>query len=124
MNSSAIKSPTTRIRRLENPSTSAWRRSRRSASPGNGCTLRAINMRQNPARSRRKVVHRRVGAQIVNRLARLLVADTGSHQNAARADRAREADVEPAVTHDERSSEIEREIVGRAVDEAASRLAA
>src|SRR6185503_2738421 len=44
MNSSAMTSPTTSTRRLEKPSTSASRRSRRSASPGRGWMLRAINI--------------------------------------------------------------------------------
>src|SRR5581483_1050360 len=119
-----MRSPTTRTRRLEKPSTSASRRSLRSASPGSGCTLRAINMRQNPARRRGEIVDDRVGRYAFDRLALLRGADAGPHQNAASADRVRHPDVEPPVADDERTRRVEREVADRAVDQTAPRLAA
>src|SRR5579871_4965951 len=124
MNSSAMTSPTTRTRRLEKASTSPSNRSLRSASPGRGCTLRAINMHQNPAHGSREVVDVRVRPHPFARLAFLIRADAGPYQDAAAADRVRRPDIEPPVADDERPRRVEREIAGSAVDKAAARLPA
>src|SRR5438094_5819994 len=126
MNSSAMRSPTTRMRRLEKRSTSPSSRSLRSASPGRGCTLRAINMRQYPARRGRKIIHDGVGVQArrPGGHGRQLVARRRAfaHENRPRAGRAGSADVEPRVTDDERPRRIEAEVSRRPLNHAAARL--
>src|ERR671937_659191 len=116
-----MRSPTTTTRRLENASTSASSRSLRSASPGRGCTLRAINMRQYPARRGRKIIDDGDRFQAGRRRVRRVALP---QQNRASAGRATGADVEPRVAHDERPRGIEAEIGGSPVNHAAARLPA
>src|ERR687887_510687 len=127
MNWSAMRSPMTRTRRLEKPSTSRSSRSRRSASPGRGCTLRAINMRQYPARRGRKIIHDDVGFQVRRRGGHGRQVGASSrplaHENRPRAGGAARADVAPRVADDERPRWIEAEVSRRPLDHAAPRLA-
>src|SRR6187399_3211119 len=107
MNSSAMMSPITRTRRLEKPSIRASNRSFRSASPGRGWTERAISIarriawslvRQYPTGGFDQIVDNGIRHEAVRRLMLLGCAISGAHQNAFRADAARERDVEPPIT--------------------------
>src|SRR5262245_5937224 len=130
MNSSAIRSPTTRTKRLENVSTSASSRSLRSASPGSGWTERAINISQfdvqttqNPIGGGGEVVHDRIRRNLRG-LRPITSALCGPHQDAAGARRARQFDVAPLVADDERARRIQTQLARRAIDESDSGLAA
>src|SRR6185295_14697819 len=138
MNSSAMTSPTTSTRRLEKPSTSASRRSRRSASPGSGWTLRAINIAdcglriadslaigaQDPARGGCEVVDDRVGGDTGHRPPLLGRAASRPDEDRARANRPRELHIGPLVADDERAGGMEAQVGRRAIDQPARRLAA
>src|SRR5436190_10111020 len=110
MNSSAIRSPMTSSRRLEKPSTSDSSRSRRSASPGRGWIDRAISIvlrstfyvRKNPRSGGRQVVDDDISREFFARTGFLRSAVSAAHENALRADRARQPDVDPLVADDER----------------------
>src|SRR3990172_8860456 len=149
MNSSAMTSPTTSTRRLEKPSMSARRRSRRSASPGSGCTERAISMGlylsgrlrmdsrpamldgrlpieplQNPARRAGQVVRHLVGHETRPRLGFFGPAVSAANPDAARPHRTGQRDVQPLVANDERAGRVEAERLDRPIDHAVAGLPA
>src|SRR3954471_1095959 len=147
MNSSAIRSPMTSTRRLEKRSMSPRSRSRRSASPGSGCTDRVINIAgggvrmancslrdclswlgrrrlPHPAGGRGGVVGDRISSQTVDRAPFLGGTAAGADQDRSRADGPRQLDVAPSIADDERPRQVETQIGGGAIDQTATGLPA
>src|SRR5438093_12787614 len=106
MNSSAMRSPITSTRRGAKPSTSDNSRVLSSASPGSGCTERAIsigeggNVDEGPAYGFNQVVHHCIGRRVGRMTLLLDGAVPGAHQHAPGADLLRHRDIEPPVAHD------------------------
>src|SRR5258708_8355057 len=78
---------------------------------------------ENPTGGRHEIVDDGVGLEIRLRPGLFACAVSRAHENPARADRSRQTDVEPLVADDERSRRIESQVLRRAIDQGAARLA-
>src|SRR5436190_6147535 len=139
-----MRSPTTRMRRLEKPSTSASSRSLRSASPGSGCTERAMiiesarlkpgapsglrlalqDARQNPARGGRQIVEHRVGGEVRRTRCLLLRPVSRAYKDCSGTHGTGQPDVHPGIAHNVGSTRIHTEVAFGALNHACGRLPA
>src|SRR4051794_1940417 len=119
MNSSAIRSPITATRRAGNASTRLSSRASRSLSPGSGWTDLAICINneserpsafQNQARRLSQVRHDRNRADVGGLSRRFRSAVPRLHENPLCSRRLAHFDIAPAISDDERTPDVERQL--------------